>query len=84
MITLMVIAIESHIHTQTAAMPYAMSGYKETMQVTQIHILFTILLLASCLFMILMGGWAIVDMLRMWRRQREFIRAIERAIGRRL
>ena len=46
--------------------------------------LFTILLLASCLFMILMGSWAIVDMLRMWRRQREFIRAMERAIGRRL
>jgi len=48
------------------------------------QILFTILLLASCLFMILMGSWAIVDLLRMWRRQREFIRAMERAIGRRL
>ena len=43
-------------------------------------ILFTILLLASCLFMILTGSWAIVDMLRMWRRQREFIRGIERVI----
>ena len=45
-------------------------------------ILFTILLLASCLFMILMGGWAVVDLLRMWRRQREFIRGIERVIQR--
>jgi hypothetical protein len=44
--------------------------------------LLTLLMLALCLFMILVGGWAVVDMVRMMRRQREFIRGIERVIQR--
>jgi len=47
-------------------------------------LMLTILMLACCLFMILVGGWAVVDMVRMMRRQREFVRAVERVIRGRL